>query len=332
MLFTVIYSLIFYIATKHLLLFFPFLLGALMYLPTKRLSLDLRRKLHLSEKLSHIISTAICYIMMLVIIVGIIALIVTDIVILIRKADILDASKLPEEALELIAAIERNIRGALSKTQNETLLSISTWGTAAKSLLVTSGILFSYVMSYAFTVFLLQNSHKVFRLVTNIIRADMVSALLKAIRSNAKTSLGLMFSYLIIYLITFSESGIIFGILNIEYPWLTALLVTIMDVMPVFGPGIVMLPLAVYKLICGHHIQFIGIIVGFAIISVIRQLIEPRLIAKNSHIPSLVMFTAVYVMLITGRSAVIPYVMLFHYTLHIFKDAGIIAAVDKKST
>ena len=63
----------------------------------------------------------------------------------------------------------------------------------------------------------------------------------KAIRGLSRTSAGFTFSYFLIYAITFCESFIILYLLRIQYPLITALIVTVSDIFPILGPGTVLL-------------------------------------------------------------------------------------------
>ena len=72
-------------------------------------------------------------------------------------------------------------------------------------------------------------------------------------------------------------------LLRMEYPLMTAAVVTVSDIFPVFGPGTVLLPLAVYRLLCGSAAQALGLFIGWIILSVIRQIIEPKLLANDAH-------------------------------------------------
>ena len=49
---------------------------------------------------------------------------------------------------------------------------------------------------------------------------------------------------------------------------MTATVVTVSDIFPVFGPGTVLLPLAVYRLLCGSAAQALGLFIGWIILSV----------------------------------------------------------------
>ena len=92
---------------------------------------------------------------------------------------------------------------------------------------------------------------------------------------------GFVSAYALIYTITFAESFVMLHLLRMEYPLMTAAVVTVSDIFPgLWGRGTVLLPLAVYRLLCGSAAQALGLFIGWIILSVIRQIIEPKLLAK----------------------------------------------------
>lgn len=78
---------------------------------------------------------------------------------------------------------------------------------------------------------------------------------------------------------------------NIEYPLLMALFIGFVDALPILGSGTVMVPWAVISGLNGDIKLGIAIIVLFAIMSTIRQFLEPRLVSK--HIGTHPIFTLI---------------------------------------
>ncbi|MBQ2848160.1 MAG: sporulation integral membrane protein YtvI [Clostridia bacterium] len=100
--------------------------------------------------------------------------------------------------------------------------------------------------------------------------------------------LGKMFkSYATIILITFCEVAIglnilkLFGIYKSGYIIAISLIIAIVDIFPVLGTGTILWPWAFISFITGNIGMGIGLIVIYAIISVLRQIIEPKLVSMN---------------------------------------------------
>ncbi len=82
-----------------------------------------------------------------------------------------------------------------------------------------------------------------------------------------------------------------FANFNIEYPLLMALFIGFVDALPILGSGTVMIPWAVISGLNGDVNLGIAIIVLFAIMSTIRQFLEPKLVSK--HIGTHPIFTLI---------------------------------------
>jgi len=68
---------------------------------------------------------------------------------------------------------------------------------------------------------------------------------------------------------------------NIEYPLLMALFIGFVDALPILGSGTVMVPWAIISGLNGDLKLGIAIIILFAIMSTIRQFLEPKLVSKH---------------------------------------------------
>ena len=116
-----------------------------------------------------------------------------------------------------------------------------------------------------------------------------------------KSSLGKMGkAYGLIMLITFSEMTVglyvlkLLGVFDSSFIILIAVGTAIVDIVPVLGTGTVVLPWALYSLIISNYKMAIGLIVIYAVITVIRQIIEPKLVAGQLGLSPVVTITAMY--------------------------------------
>lgn len=71
-----------------------------------------------------------------------------------------------------------------------------------------------------------------------------------------------------------------FAGLNVEYPLLMALIIGFVDLLPIFGSGTFMIPWAVISACTGDFTLAIAILVLWAIMSVVRQMIEPKIVSR----------------------------------------------------
>ncbi len=95
--------------------------------------------------------------------------------------------------------------------------------------------------------------------------------------------------------ITFIEMTIAFLILRIDFAVLLALLVAVVDALPVVGSGAVLIPWALVSLIGGNINMAITLAVIYGVNIVVRNLLEPRLIGRQIGLPPIVTLIAIYV-------------------------------------
>ena len=88
-------------------------------------------------------------------------------------------------------------------------------------------------------------------------------------------------SYVLIMFITFVEQAVGLTILGVEYSLLIAMAIAVFDILPVVGSGTIMLPWAVISLVTGDTRRGVGLLVLYVIITVIRQIIEPRIVGEH---------------------------------------------------
>ena len=108
-------------------------------------------------------------------------------------------------------------------------------------------------------------------------------------------------SYLLIICITFAEMFVgltvlrLIGVYKGEYVATVAIIVALIDIFPVLGTGTVLIPWAIISFITGNIGLGIGLIVLYAVITVIRQIIEPKLVAANLGLPPIVTIMCMYI-------------------------------------
>ena len=107
-------------------------------------------------------------------------------------------------------------------------------------------------------------------------------------------------AYGLIMLITFTELLLGLGLLKLigvykgGYIPLIAMIVAIVDILPILGSGTVLIPWAVISLFTDRVALGVGLFVVYIIISVLRQFIEPRLVAGQLGLPPIATLLGMY--------------------------------------
>ncbi len=102
-------------------------------------------------------------------------------------------------------------------------------------------------------------------------------------------------AYSILITLTFCELSIGFLIMGIKYPFLVALIIAVIDILPVFGCGTVLLPWAVISLVNSNFRLAISLLVLYLIITVIRQAVEPKVVGSQVDLSPLITLFCIYV-------------------------------------
>lgn len=83
--------------------------------------------------------------------------------------------------------------------------------------------------------------------------------------------------------------------LGVRFALATALLIVLVDILPVFGTGFVMLPWAAFLFIINEKFTAVGIVVLYVLIIVFRRIIEPKILGKNIGLSALATVISMYV-------------------------------------
>lgn len=151
-----------------------------------------------------------------------------------------------------------------------------------------------------------------------------------AVKHSGGTGRKYLLSYFFLYFLTFCETCIILAILGIPYPLLLGILTAVADVLPILGPGIVLAPVALYQVLLGEYGRALGILIGWGVISCLRQAIEPRLISSSTKLHPLVPLAAIYFSLV-GKNFWILFYVLGLFTLYgTLRDIGTLPALKEE--
>ena len=101
-------------------------------------------------------------------------------------------------------------------------------------------------------------------------------------------------AYLMILFITFVQLLIGFLFLKIPYALTLAAVIALIDILPVFGVGTVLLPWAALLLLKKDFHTGIGLLIVFGVIWVVRQILEPKIVGQSIGLPPLLTLMAMY--------------------------------------
>ncbi|WMJ84392.1 sporulation integral membrane protein YtvI [Oscillospiraceae bacterium LTW-04] len=152
------------------------------------------------------------------------------------------------------------------------------------------GFVFMIISSFAIamdydrvTLFLLQQLPHRMRPMMLDIKNFLLSCLLRLARA-----------YAIIMFITFCELSIGLWALRIERFWTIAAVIAVLDIMPLLGSGAVLIPWGIFELVNGRGPLGAGLLVLYAVIAVMRNIIEPHVVGDSLGLHPVITLTAMF--------------------------------------
>lgn len=148
--------------------------------------------------------------------------------------------------------------------------------------------------------------------------------------------LGYVKAQLVLMTITFAELLIGFSIMNLmgisslNYVFLTALGIALLDALPVFGTGTVLLPWIVISVVTGNFHMAAALLLLYVMCIFVRQLIEPKIIGQSLGLHPLIALFSMYIGLsVAGVAGMIlcPILALFLVRLY---QAGLFNGIFEK--
>ena len=85
------------------------------------------------------------------------------------------------------------------------------------------------------------------------------------------------------------------AVLGVRYYVLVAFLISFLDFLPFFGTGTAMIPWGLYKFLMGDYKMAVILIVLYAVTQIVRQLLQPKLVADSVGMNPLVTLLLLYI-------------------------------------
>lgn len=197
--------------------------------------------------------------------------------------------RLPDEMVVQI----QNAAGSVMNTLVNALTSLS------RSLLNFAGVipdLFVFCIVFIVALFLTSYSLTTFKDAFLSLFEESSQLKVSEVLLNLRDSIfGFFRAQVILSGLTYLVALIGLFILDVNYAMAIALLIIIVDILPILGTGSVLVPWAVYAMITGNMFLGIGLIVLFLFITAFRRTIEPKILGHSIGIGALSTLISLYV-------------------------------------
>lgn len=202
---------------------------------------------------------------------------------------------LPEELQDGINSIMGNVQeyfgGLMESISKPTIAAL---GSFVGSL---PNIVISVIMSLLFAYFYVADKGYLPGLLEKAIPDAVLARLWMIRRGLAKAVGGYFKAQLKIEVWMYLLLGIGFSVLQVKYAFLIAIGVAILDFLPFFGTGTVLIPWAVIKFLSADYEMVIGLLIIWGVGQLVRQLIQPKIVGDSvglAPIPTIILLFVGY--------------------------------------
>lgn len=101
-------------------------------------------------------------------------------------------------------------------------------------------------------------------------------------------------AYLILMLVTFGELFISLLLLRVENALLVSAVIALADMLPLIGTGGIMVPWVILELVQGNYFLAAGLAVSYAIVSLVRSILEPKILGRQVGLHPVVALFSMY--------------------------------------
>lgn len=353
---------LYYVAVKYALGFlFPFVLAAALAMFLQRPIARLKQRLHIKS------SGTLSFALVLFVVVAVISLLFLIGMLIFNElrdffsflfsqfsslGDMFDTIR--EWIIGVVAKLPASVRGNAEGYVNDFFLNISSGESSFDFSMLSAplsgawsvlksipGMLLGFLVTIISCFFMTVDYNEIKALVFGLLSPEKAHSLITAKSAIMRGTGKLIKAYATIMLITFLEMFLglnlmkVIGIYQGGYIAILSFVVCVVDIIPVLGTGTVVIPWALYNLFFGELKLGIALLVLYAIITVLRQIIEPKLVANQAGLPAIVTIMAMFIgARLFGAFGIIilPFTVII---LKLMYDEGIFgskAAKDKNKT
>ena len=124
-----------------------------------------------------------------------------------------------------------------------------------------------------------------------------------------------------------------FLILGVNYALLLAVIIAILDFLPILGTGTILIPWAVIRLVAGEYAFGFGLVIIYVLTLVLRQVIQPKIVGDTMGLDPLMTLLFLYLGFkisgIAGMILAVPIGMLF---LNLYEFGAFDSFIDSVKT
>jgi sporulation integral membrane protein YtvI len=336
--FFIAYSLIFIVFFKTLKYTFPFVLAIVFSLILYKPTMYIIKKFKIKNTIASLIVTIVFYTIVLALFVWLVIIIAQELISL--GGNIQDYLALNQASIynffekiqtyfmnldaDVINSIRDNLLNSLSNISKNTVLitrAIVTFLLSTVSFIpyFFLVIIFSILSTYLFMKELTNEESKNHQLNNN----HNFNKFISIFNESKKMLSRYLVSYTMIISVTFIETLIGFSIIKVKYTVILSILSGIFDILPILGIGTMYIPIAIIYLLYGNVFKCVFIVCMYLIVTIVRNIIEPKIVSSTLGIPPIQVLVALFVGLESYGISGMFFCMFLVITYNILKQQNI---------
>lgn len=202
---------------------------------------------------------------------------------------------LPDNILDSISSLSALLMSSLTKLEIPPSFSSGAFELATGTAKAVPNVLIFCVVFLVSAYFIAADKERIDRTLYALLPNGLKQMLSSTRRHVAVTLLRYLRAQLILMGITFLELFIGFLVLRLDYALAVALLIAVIDALPILGTGTVLIPWGLYSLIAGDYRLGVGCLALYAIILIVRQVLEPKIVGDSIGLHPLVTLMSMYI-------------------------------------
>ena len=200
-----------------------------------------------------------------------------------------ESQVLSERLGGIFTSIKSSLGDTISDISVKALTRLSSAAAAIPGIIIE--LLFAVISSFFFTV----EYENILSLAKRLLPKRTVDLLCRLRGRVFKVAGKYLRSYALILLITFGELSLGLVLLGVDNAVLIAFCIALFDILPVAGTGGIMIPWAIFSLIGGDWGFAVGLVVIWAVITIVRNIIEPKIVGRQVGLHTLLALIAMFV-------------------------------------
>lgn len=195
-----------------------------------------------------------------------------------QQYDPATAAKVETISIEVFSAIE----SALTNLSSSALKGLSSFITSIPNFIM------KIILTVVATFFCSLDFEKIIGFFKRKLPLKFCTLLTQTVRASLTSIRKIIQSYILIMIMSFVELSIGFIIMRIPYAVGIALLVAVIDILPILGTGAVLIPWAIIAFVMKNIPLGVGMALLYIIMLIVRNVVEPKLVGKQIGLHPLV--------------------------------------------